>query len=108
MMVFNASPATKAVVAYLTSRAGAVTWAETGFDMSPNNHATRSYTNAQLMKKALALATAAGFTPDIGDTIPGGFGSAEWTALVDVISGASDVPAALAKAAKVQAEALGQ
>ncbi len=108
MMVFNASPATQAVVAYLTSRAGAVSWAETGFDLSPNNHATRAYTNVQLQKKALALATAAGFTPDLGDTIPGGFGSAEWTALVDVLSGASDIPTALAAAAKVQAEALGQ
>ncbi len=107
LMVFNPSPAAQAVVAYLTSREGAVNWAEAGFDLSPNNHATRSYTNAQLQKKALALATAAGFTPDIGDTIPGGFGSAEWTAIVDVVSGASDIPTALAGPAGVQAEALG-
>ncbi|MBI5830352.1 MAG: hypothetical protein HZB20_12630, partial [Chloroflexi bacterium] len=43
-------------------------------------------------------------TPDIGDTIPGGFGKAEWTALVDYVNG-GDLDAALAAAAQVQAEA---
>ncbi len=107
LMVFNPSPAAKAVVAYLTSRAGAVHWAEVGFDLSPNNHATRAYKDPQLAKKALALATAAGFTPDIGDTIPGGFGKAEWQAIVDVVSGAATIDVALANAADAQAEALG-
>ena len=108
MMVFNPSPAAQALVAYLTSRSGALNWAQAGFDLSPNNHATRAYTDAQLLKKALALATAAGFTPDIGDTIQPSFGSAEWAALVDVISGASDIPTALAQAAAAQAEDLGE
>jgi len=108
MMVFNPSPAAKALVAYLTSRSGALNWAQAGFDLSPNNHATRAYTDAQLLKKALALATAAGFTPDIGDTIQPSFGSAEWAAIVDVISGASDIPTALAQAAAAQAEDLGE
>ena len=107
MMVFNASPAAQAVVSYLTSRAGATEWASVGFDLSPNNHATRAYENAQLQKKALALATAAGFTPDIGDSIPN-WGSAEWKALVDVISDAADIPTALKAAADAQAESLAQ
>ncbi|MBW8011135.1 MAG: carbohydrate ABC transporter substrate-binding protein [Chloroflexi bacterium] len=108
LMVFNPSPAAQAVVAYLTSRAGAVAWAEQGFDLSANNHATRGYVDAQLLKKALALATAAGFTPDIGDTIQPSFGAAEWAALVDVISGAMDIPTALSAAAGAQAADLGE
>ena len=33
------------------------------------------------------LANTKGFTPDIGDTIPGGFGKAEWTTIVDFVNG---------------------
>ena len=51
------------------------------------------------------LKNATGFTPDIGDTIPGGFGSAEWKAIVDYLNGA-DLDTALKAAADVQAEAL--
>ena len=65
-----------------------------------------AYTDTALAKKADILASAAGFTPDIGDTIPGGFGSAEWTAIVDYVNDATDLDTALAGAAAVQAEAL--
>ena len=106
MMVFNASPAAKAVVAYLTSEAGAKKWAEVGFDLSPNSKAVGAYTDPALAKKAAALAATTGFTPDIGDTIPGGFGKAEWKAIVDFVNDATDLDTALAEAAKVQAEAL--
>jgi alpha-glucoside transport system substrate-binding protein len=106
MMVFNASPAVKAFVAYLTSEAGAQKWAEVGFDLSPNKHAVGAYTDTALAKKADILASATGFTPDIGDSIPGGFGSAEWTAIVDYVNDATDLESALAGAAAVQAEAL--
>lgn len=105
LMVFENKPAVQAVVAYLTSRAGAQRWASVGFDLSPNNHATRAYADAQLQKKALALATSSGFTPDLGDTIPG-WASAEWTAIVDVLSGAAQISEALNTAAAAQAEAL--
>jgi len=105
MMLFNANPAAKAVVAYLSSEAGAKKWAEVGFDLSPNKHAVGAYTDTALAKKANILATAEGFTPDIGDTIPGGFGSAEWKAIVDYVNDAADLDAALAEAAKVQAAA---
>ena len=106
MMVFEANPAVKAVVAYLTSEAGAQKWAEVGFDLCPNSKAVGAYTDAALAKKAEILASATGFTPDIGDTIPGGFGSAEWTAIVDYINDAADLDDALAAAAQVQQEAL--
>jgi alpha-glucoside transport system substrate-binding protein len=106
MMVFNATPAVKAFVAYLTSELGAEKWAEVGFALSPNKHAVGSYTDVSLAKKADILATAEGFTPDIGDTIPGGFGSAEWKAIVDYVNDATDLDTALAEATKVQMEAL--
>ena len=105
MMVFNSTPAVKAFVAYLTSEAGAQKWAEVGFDLSPNKHAVGTYADSSLAKKADILATAIGFTPDIGDAIPGGFGKAEWKAIVDYVNDAATLDAALAEAAAVQAAA---
>jgi alpha-glucoside transport system substrate-binding protein len=105
MMVFNDTPAAKAVVAYLTSEAGAKKWAEVGFDLSPNKLALGAYTDPSLAKKADILATATGFTPDIGDAITGGFGKAEWKAIVDYVNDAANLDDALSEAAKVQAEA---
>jgi alpha-glucoside transport system substrate-binding protein len=107
MMAFGDSPAAKALVSYLTGAAGAAEWAKVGFDLSPNNLALGNYTDAALIKKAEALAGAAGFTPDIGDSIPAPFGGAEWKAIVDYVNGA-DLDAALEAAAKAQADALGQ
>lgn len=104
MFVFNASPAAKAVVAYLSSEAGARQWAKVGFDLSPNSKAVGAYTDLVLAKKANALASAVNFTPDLGDTIAGGFENAEWKAIVDYVNGA-DLDAVLAEAARVQVEA---
>lgn len=105
MMAFGDSPAAKALVAYLTSPKGAREWAGAGFDLSPNRMALGSYTDTALIKKSVALAGAAGFTPDIGDTIPAPFGEAEWKAIVDYVNGA-DLDAALTTAAAAQADAL--
>lgn len=105
MMAFSDKPAVKALVTYLASPEGGAAWAAAGFDLSPNKAAAGNYTDVALIKKAEAFYAAAGFTPDIGDTIPGGFGSAEWTAIVDYLNGGS-LDAALATAAAVQAEAL--
>ncbi len=105
MMAFSDKPAVKAIVAYLSSDVGGANWAIAGFDLSPNKGATGNYTDAALIKKGEALANTQGFTPDIGDTIPGGFGSAEWTAIVDFLNG-GDLASALTAAAAVQAEAL--
>jgi alpha-glucoside transport system substrate-binding protein len=107
MMAFGDSPAAKALVSYLTGAAGAAEWAKVSFDLSPNNLALGNYTDPALIKKAEALAGAAGFTPDIGDTIPAPFGEAEWKAIVDYVNGA-DLGEALDAAAKVQADAIGQ
>ena len=105
MMAFSDSSAAKALVAYLTSPRGAAEWAKTGFDLSPNKLALGNYVDTALIKKSVALAGAAGFTPDIGDTIPAPFGEAEWKAIVDYVNGA-DLAAALAAAAAAQADAL--
>jgi alpha-glucoside transport system substrate-binding protein len=105
MMAFGDSPATKALVAYLTSPKGAAEWAKASFDLSPNRMALGHYADPALTKKSIALGGAAGFTPDIGDTIPAPFGEAEWKAIVDYVNGA-DLDAALNAAAAAQADAL--
>lgn len=105
MMAFGQSAATKALIGYLTSKDGAETWAKTGFDLSPNKLATGQYTDAQLTKKADALANASGFTPDLGDTIPAPFGETEWHAIIAIVQG-KDIPTELAKVAAAQKEAL--
>lgn len=107
MFAFSDEPAVQAIFAYLSSDAGGVAWAETGFDLTPNQAGFTSYTDVQLQKKADILASATGFTPDIGDSIPGGFGSAEWAAIIAYLQG-GDLQAALDEAAEVQAEALGE
>jgi len=104
MMAFKDTPAVRALVTYLTSTTGGANWAKAGFDLSPNKGAAGNYQDPALIKKGEALANTKGFTPDIGDTIPGGFGKAEWTAIVDYVNG-KDLDAALAAAAKVQKEA---
>ena len=104
MMAFNDTPAVRALVAYLSSADGGAAWAAAGFDLSPNKNGEGNYTDPSLIKKAEAFYATQGFTPDIGDSIPGGFGSAEWTAIVDFLND-GDLAAALAQAAAVQAEA---
>jgi alpha-glucoside transport system substrate-binding protein len=105
IFAFSDSPAAKALIKYLTSADGGRVWASTGFDESPNKGAAGHYPNAQLAKKSDMLANAQGFTPDLGDSIPAPFGTAEWKAIVDVVQGA-DIPTALAAVAAAQKEAL--
>jgi alpha-glucoside transport system substrate-binding protein len=107
LMAFNDSPAVKAIVAYLSSTEGGANWAKASFGLSPNKGASGNYSDPALQKLDEALSTTKGFTPDIGDTIPGGFGSAEWKAIVDYLNG-GDLKASLDAAAAVQAEALKQ
>lgn len=105
MLSFSNSNAVKALVTYLASPVGAANWAASGLGVTPNKAGVGHYKQPDLVKYADALANTSGFTYDIGDTIPGGFGKAEWTAIVDFVNG-KDLDAELAAAAKVQAEAL--
>lgn len=105
MMSFSDSDAVKALVAYLSSDLGGQTWAEVGFDLTPNLAGAGSYTDPALAKKGQILADTEGFVPDIGDSIPGGFGSAEFTGITDYVNG-GDLDTILDNLAQVQAEAL--
>lgn len=107
MMAFSDKPAVKALVAYLSSPEGGVNWAKATFGLSPNKGAAGNYTDPALQKLGDALAHTQGFTSDIGDTIPGGFGSAEWKAIVDYLNGA-DLDTELNNVAQVQKQALGK
>jgi alpha-glucoside transport system substrate-binding protein len=105
MMVFNDTPAVRALVAYLSSAQGGANWAGATFGLSPNKGATGSYTDPALQKLGEAIANTQGFTPDLGDTIPGGFGSAEFKGISEYVNG-GDLDTILSDLAKAQAEGL--
>ena len=105
MMVFNDTPAVQALVTYLSSAQGGANWAAATFGLSPNMGATGNYTDPALQKLGDAMAETQGFTPDIGDTIPGGFGSAEFQGVSEYVNG-GDLTAILDNLADVQAEGL--
>ena len=108
MMVFNDNPAVHAVVSYLTSADGGAAWAESGFGLSPNAGSNGHYANQTNADLAAVLADASAATPDLGDSIQPLFAPAEWQAIIDVVSGASDIPTALDTAAAAQASDLAQ
>lgn len=113
MMAFSDKPAVKAVFSYLASPAGAQAWAQTGFDITPNITAQGGYENESLSKRADILYGAADTVPDIGDTITGGFGTAEWRGIVNWVNGGNldqilnDIAAAQAAAAQGQGDQAG-
>ena len=107
LMVFNDTPAVRSLIKYLSSDKGGEMWAQIGFDLSPNAKGNQSYTSEETAKKAALLANATGFTPDIGDSIPGGFGSAEFSGITDFVNG-GDLDAILQTIADAQADALAQ
>jgi alpha-glucoside transport system substrate-binding protein len=105
LMAFNDTPAVRALVAYLSSELGGANWAKASFDLSPNNGANGQYTDPALIKKGEALANTSGFTPDIGDSIPSGFGTAEFTAITNFVNG-GDLQTELDQLAAAQAAAV--
>jgi alpha-glucoside transport system substrate-binding protein len=107
MMVFNDTPAVRALVAYLSSEQGGANWAGATFGLSPNLGAAGNYVDPALQKLGDAIANTQGFTTDIGDTIPGGFGSAEFQGISEYVNG-GDLDAILADLAAAQAEGLNQ
>lgn len=107
MMAFTDKPVVKALVAYLSSPLGGENWAKASFDLTPNKNGTTAYTDAALLKKGEMLANTTGFTPDLGDTIPGGFGKAEWTAIVNTVNG-GNIETELAAVETAQMEGLGK
>jgi alpha-glucoside transport system substrate-binding protein len=107
MFAFSTSAAAKALLAYITGPVGAANWAAAGFSIDPNKLATGKYIDPQIAKMAEILASAKGFTPDIGDTIPAPFGTAEWTAIVNTVQG-KDIQTELNTVAAAQKQALGK
>lgn len=107
MMAFNDTPAVRALVAYLSSAEGGANWAAATFGLSPNKGAAGNYTDPALQKLGDAIAATQGFTPDIGDTIPGGFGSAEFQGISEFVNG-GDLASILATLAAAQADGLNQ
>jgi alpha-glucoside transport system substrate-binding protein len=107
MMAFSDEPAVQAIFAYLSSDLGGQNWANEQFGLTTNTAGLALYDETTALGKlAQILSEATAFTPDIGDTIPGGFNNAEWTAIIDYLSG-TDLQQALDQAAAVQQEAVG-
>jgi alpha-glucoside transport system substrate-binding protein len=107
MMAFNDTPAVQALVAYLSSAEGGANWAAATFGLSPNAGAAGNYTDPALQKLGDAIATTQGFTTDIGDTIPGGFGSAEFQGVTEYVNG-GDLTTILSDLAAAQTTGLNQ
>lgn len=105
LMAFNDTPAVRSLIKYLSSDKGGQTWAQVGFDLTPNAAGATAYVDPQLLKKAEILASAKDFTADIGDSIPGGFGSAEFKGITDFVNG-GDLDVVLASIAAAQKDAL--
>ena len=107
MMAFNSTPAVKALVAYLSSTQGGQAWAEAGFDLSPNMGSAGHYADPAAADKAKLLGSVPAVVADIGDTIPGGFGSAEFKGVADYING-GNLDNILAADAAAQKQGLGK
>lgn len=107
MMAFNDTPAVQALVTYLSSELGGANWAAATFGLSPNAGAAGNYTDPALQKLGDAIATTQGFTTDIGDTIPGGFGSAEFNGVTEYVNG-GDLDTILSDLAARQQDALSE
>jgi alpha-glucoside transport system substrate-binding protein len=106
MMAFSDSAATKALVAYLSSTTGGENWAKQTFGLTPNSGGAGKYADPTLKDLGDLLASPPGpLVPDIGDSIPGGFGQAEWTAIINYIND-QDLDTQLKAAAQAQADAL--
>jgi alpha-glucoside transport system substrate-binding protein len=109
MMAFSDTAAVQAIVGFLTSAEGGAHWASLNFGLSPNTGSSGNYSDAANSQLAEMLFTASAVVPDLGDGIQPTFGgSAEWEAIVNVVSGASSIEAALDAAAAAQASDLGQ
>ena len=108
MMAFSDEPAVQALVAYLSSDLGGQTWAEVGFDLTPNLAGRDNYPSQALTDRANILYNADDFVPDIGDSIPGGFGSAEFTGVTDYVNGSRELGVILDELAEIQQEALSE
>ena len=106
MMAFSDSAATKALVAYLSSTTGGENWAKQTFGLTPNSGGAGKYADPTLKDLGDLLASPPGpLVADIGDSIPGGFGQAEWTAIINYINN-KDLDTELKAAAQAQADAL--
>ena len=105
MMAFADTPAVRALVKYLSSPTGGANWAAATFGLSPNKGAAGNYSDPALQKLGDAIAATSGFTTDIGDTIPAGFGSAEFQGISEFVNG-GDLDSILAGLAAKQAEGL--
>jgi hypothetical protein len=73
------------MVTFLTSPQGAVAWAQSGFDLSPNTQSLGQYLNQRNQKMAEILANADGLALNLESAIPAPFGQAERRAVREIL-----------------------
>jgi alpha-glucoside transport system substrate-binding protein len=106
IMAFNNTAATRMLLTFLTGSQGAVAWAESGFDLSPNTRSLGQYLNQRNQEMATILANANGLALNLGSAIPAPFGQAELRAVLQALE-QGEVLYVLQDVARAQAEALG-
>jgi alpha-glucoside transport system substrate-binding protein len=108
MVMFNDTPAAKALMNYMFSAAGGKALAESGWGLSPNNQVTSADYSSVLQGQAAELMNKApAFSFDADDRFPGGLNVDYWQAVVEYLNG-GDLDAILermeAKATEVYAQ----
>jgi alpha-glucoside transport system substrate-binding protein len=106
IMAFNDTAATRTLLTFFTSPQGAVAWAQSGFDLSPNLHSLGQYLNQRNQKMAEILANAQGLALNLDAAIPAPFGQAERQAVRQLLE-QGELLNQLQDVAQAQADALG-
>lgn len=106
IMAFHRTEAARTLVTFLTGPQGAVAWAQSGFDLSPNMQSLGQYLNQRNQEMAYLLANADGLALNLDAAIPAPFGTAERQAVRDLLE-QGQLLNQLQDVAQAQAEALG-
>jgi alpha-glucoside transport system substrate-binding protein len=85
IMAFNDTNSVRTLVSFLTSPQGAVAWAQSGFDLSPNTQSLGQYLNQRNQKMAQILAESEGLALNLDAAIPAPFGQAERRAVREML-----------------------
>jgi alpha-glucoside transport system substrate-binding protein len=106
IMAFDDTAVVRTLVSFLTSTQGAVAWAQSGFDLSPNTQSLGQYLNQRNQKMAEILANAVGLALNLESAIPAPFGQTERRAVREMLEN-GQLLYELNEVTQAQAEALG-
>jgi hypothetical protein len=106
--VFNNTDAVRALINYLSSPQGATSWAQAGFDLTPNEAVNvEDYPDQLNRDKAQALADAPDVSFDVGDALPAEVGQAEFDGITEAVGG-GDISSILSGIEETYTEVVGE